>query len=248
MGLYAHLACWLHELYLLCGSHICLMIYVKYVYTCYVYAPQIVGMHVIYAQFGGYISFWHIFGNSMYSTCCSCLYFGISMQRCYFHMLIDLSAMWAIFAMWQPYLFIDACKMCTMLLVTSLMMVASYVACVCIYIFHISPSNIWIVWHVWPIGGQICSGTYLVITSKEDIALGFCLMCVCKNVGSICLFSIMVCDIYLQCGIHISSVINVKYVCSAPGHITRASDFGIYVQFGAYIYFWYICGNNMCGR
>ena len=32
-GLYAHVACWLCELYLECGSHNCSVIYVKYVYT-----------------------------------------------------------------------------------------------------------------------------------------------------------------------------------------------------------------------
>ena len=80
-SLYAHVACLSHELCFQCGSHICPVIYVKYVHNVaysmidacdficdtYVYTFPICTCQIfgILDQFDGYICFWHIFGNNI---------------------------------------------------------------------------------------------------------------------------------------------------------------------------------------
>ena len=55
-------------------------------------------------------------------------------------------------AMWQQYLFSDTCQnMCAVPIVTWLIAVILYMACMYIYIFHTGLSNIWHTWHICPI-------------------------------------------------------------------------------------------------
>ena len=99
----------------------------------------------------GHISFRHVFVEV--TVGCILVYLCKNIGFiCPYSML----AMWAIFGMWQPYLFSDICQMCTVLLVTSLMSVTLHVAYICTYILHICKSCIWHIWHICPICGHIC--------------------------------------------------------------------------------------------
>ena len=61
--------------------------------------------------------------------------------------------------------------------------------------------------------GIFASGTYLAVTCEVDGAFGYVLVYICRIVGSVFHFSMFfLCELYIQCGSHISSVIYVKYV------------------------------------
>ena len=117
LGLYVHLAGWLCELYLQCGSYIPSVIYVKYVYSApclkvrpsvwhiniyihtdrqtyiHTYMLHICWSHVrcqrpIWPIWLTYYLFWHMFGNNLWSQHCSWFCFWLNMQICWFYMPI----------------------------------------------------------------------------------------------------------------------------------------------------------------
>ena len=65
---------------------------------------------------------------------------------------------------------------------------------------------------------KFLSSTYLAIKCKVKVALGPVLAYICRNLASICPFSM------LECGSHMYSVIYVKYVKRAPCWMVGSSD------------------------
>ena len=65
--------------------------------------------------------------------------------------------------------------------------------------------------------GMFVVGTYMEITCEIDIAVGFVLAYVCRNVESVCPFSMVLFVSHLQCERHICLVIYVNYAYSDTG-------------------------------
>ena len=89
----------------------------------------------------------HIYFSHLCPLLCNCLYQRLNVSvMCVLSwgLLVHYSssAVDQICAIGKPYLFSDMSNVCTVLIATWLIALTSYVACICVYIFHISLSGI----------------------------------------------------------------------------------------------------------
>ena len=112
-------------------------------------------------------------------------------------------------------------RLCTVLLITWLMAVSSYLAHVCTYILHVHvcSSEIWLICPIWL--AYLFHGTNMAVTCEGDMSKTL------QYIGPFSMFS----EIYLLPGNNICSVIYVKHMYCARYWMVNASDlkYGIYV-------------------
>ena len=68
--------------------------------------------YMTFARFGGHICIWHIFGNNSEVNVVAGCILGYIWKNVGSACPYSMSAMWAIFGMWKPYLFSDIFQIC----------------------------------------------------------------------------------------------------------------------------------------
>ena len=99
--------------------------------------------------------------------------------------------------------------MCTVPIVSWLNAVISYVTHVCVYILPINLKYLANVAHMPNLVGTVISSTYLAITCEVCIVIDYVLAYICSMLGLYAHLIFWLCDLHIQCGRHICSVIDV---------------------------------------
>ena len=122
-------------------------------------------------------------------------------------------------------------NMCTVPIVTWLIVVTSYVAHICVYIFHISIRYLACMAYMPYLWGIFVSGTYLAITREVYIAVGHVVAHMCKNIWSMYPCTVLV--VWHTCAIWQSYLLS--NVCLYRDHVLYRALYRQFLHSSAFI-------------